>query len=644
MSTKAKIKEYNPEEVRFNPYQHRIQVDHNHAAALAESIKEIGRLIQIPTGREYKANGQTIVELAAGAHRLQAFRILLKEDWPDADRFPVHIQDLTDREMFVLGLAENVERKTLSPIDEARAVQIARDTFELPFSEIAELLGYGAESTAKNKLRLLDLPEKIRNQVHAGIVKESAARVLLSLKKIMTEEELDSFARLRISSNDKTSEIRIKAISRATEKKDVLELWGTYETGMEDPPRAGDRHLWPLIWTFEANPKAPPKLSPTKFLKSSPRWNDLKAIYESDLASIPQEDDPKKAIKELYKIVTQETKLPGTVTTETKQEFLELVAFETGAHLDLIKLLAHFAAPPSCTACPLYTSIDGVHLCGSRTCWNIKKKEWAREKLEELAEELDLAVFDPQRDGSYYETAQWSSYYLSEAERERKNRFETWTAEHLKTRDKFKTDLRLKQIGTTSGTHPITKSPFVALVSVRPELETIATKSETTARKLDKVIEEEHIDYKGIRNEVGNYWQQITGAWIQVELSKKIAQALRPMIPESVAVLIGRAFEENWGLNLQSFEEANLSDDFAPENVPLYYHVIAYNMIDDDIAWTERRKGPGRAFELARELLEPVGIELSDSVLQGAFDFTAPPAEIIDKIHQLHKAGELTNE
>lgn len=158
------------EKIYPNPYQPREREDPEHVAKIAESIKANG-LLQAPVGR--RVNGH--VELAFGHTRLAAMRLNAVKI------MPVNILALSDEEMFAQGVTENLARKDLTPLEEARAMKRYRDEFGKTSAQIGELFGL-SESAVRNKIRLLELPEGVRAQISAGsTISEGAARELLTL-------------------------------------------------------------------------------------------------------------------------------------------------------------------------------------------------------------------------------------------------------------------------------------------------------------------------------------------------------------------------------------------------------------------------------------------------------------------------------
>lgn len=159
-----------------NPWQYRQAENAEHIQQLAESIAASG-MLQIPTGRLVDGKAQ----LAFGHSRLSAYKLLAAGDpagkW---SLMPVNIEDLTNEQMATFAIAENVDRRDPNPLEIARAMLRYRDEFKKSSEEIGKMFGLSS-SAVRNKLRLLELPEKVLESFSAGDLKEGAARELLTL-------------------------------------------------------------------------------------------------------------------------------------------------------------------------------------------------------------------------------------------------------------------------------------------------------------------------------------------------------------------------------------------------------------------------------------------------------------------------------
>lgn len=158
-----------------NKNQPRLDFYDDSIKGLAESIKQNG-LLQPITVRK---SGDKF-ELIAGERRYRA--CLLNGD-SDIEAI---IMDSSDDESAKLALIENLQREDLNAIEQAMAMQRIMKSEDLTQVELAERLGY-RQSTVANKLRLLKLPEYIKNAISRGEITERHARALLNVPEEMLE-------------------------------------------------------------------------------------------------------------------------------------------------------------------------------------------------------------------------------------------------------------------------------------------------------------------------------------------------------------------------------------------------------------------------------------------------------------------------
>lgn len=163
------IVEIKVEEIKVNPFQPRQEFNQSEIKELADSIKNFG-LIQAITVRE-KENEY---ELIAGERRLRAARLLNREV------IPAVVKNFNDQQMAEIALIENLQRKDLNFLEEAQAYQRLLDEFDLTQKELAARVSK-SQSTIANKLRLLNLSEKIRKKILAADLSERHGRALLQL-------------------------------------------------------------------------------------------------------------------------------------------------------------------------------------------------------------------------------------------------------------------------------------------------------------------------------------------------------------------------------------------------------------------------------------------------------------------------------
>ena len=157
------------EAVERNPEQPRKRFDEAKLEELAASIRQHGVVEPILVRRE---GGR--YRILAGERRWRAAqRAGLRE-------VPALVREATDREAFEIALVENLQRADLNAIEEAEAYEVLASDHGLTQEEIATRVGK-ERSTVANALRLLKLPEEVREAVRAGQLDMGHARALLGL-------------------------------------------------------------------------------------------------------------------------------------------------------------------------------------------------------------------------------------------------------------------------------------------------------------------------------------------------------------------------------------------------------------------------------------------------------------------------------
>ncbi len=158
------------EAVERNPKQPRKKFEEKALEELAASIREHGIIEPVLVRRD---GGK--YRILAGERRWRAAqRAGLKE-------VPAVVREASDREAFELALVENLQRQDLNAIEEAEAYEVLIDSYKLTQDAVAERVGKD-RSTVANALRLLKLPEDVRDLVKDGKLDMGHARALLGLE------------------------------------------------------------------------------------------------------------------------------------------------------------------------------------------------------------------------------------------------------------------------------------------------------------------------------------------------------------------------------------------------------------------------------------------------------------------------------
>ena len=173
-----KIVEISLEEIKKNPYQPRTYFNEEKLNELKESIEKNGLLQPIIVKKAVK--GYYII---AGERRYRAFELLGKKE------IPAIIKEMTDEEMMIFAVLENLQREDLSALEESESYKNLMDKMSLTQEELAKKLGKSRPYIA-NSLRLLKLPTEIKNKLEQGLISTAHARTLLSLKTKKAMEEV----------------------------------------------------------------------------------------------------------------------------------------------------------------------------------------------------------------------------------------------------------------------------------------------------------------------------------------------------------------------------------------------------------------------------------------------------------------------
>jgi ParB family chromosome partitioning protein len=155
--------------IQPNRFQPRKNFSEDSINELAESIREKG-IVQPLVVRHLEEG----YELVIGERRLRA------ADKLGLEAVPCILIDVEDRELLEIAIVENVQREDLNPIEEGEAYQALIDQFGMSQAEVAERVGK-SRSTVANTLRLLKLPDKIRQYLLNGRLTSGHARAILSV-------------------------------------------------------------------------------------------------------------------------------------------------------------------------------------------------------------------------------------------------------------------------------------------------------------------------------------------------------------------------------------------------------------------------------------------------------------------------------
>ncbi|MDO4903176.1 MAG: ParB/RepB/Spo0J family partition protein [Limosilactobacillus sp.] len=167
------VQEIELTKIRPNPYQPRRTFDQSALKELADSIKETG--VFQPVILRQPDESVERYELIAGERRFRASKLAKQET------IPAIVRKMTNEQMMEIAVLENLQREDLTPLEEAQAYQTLMDKLSLTQAQVANRLGKSRPYIA-NYLRLLGLPDLIKDALNEGKISMGQARTILGLK------------------------------------------------------------------------------------------------------------------------------------------------------------------------------------------------------------------------------------------------------------------------------------------------------------------------------------------------------------------------------------------------------------------------------------------------------------------------------
>ncbi len=156
-----------------NPYQPRKKFSAEKIKELADSLEETGLIQPVVVYRDKNDNNKYY--LMVGERRWRAAQYL---KWK---RIPAIVKDITQDEVIVGVLVENIQREDLNAIEVAEGIEMLINEMGLTQEKAGQRLGMN-RSTLTNYLRLLRLPEAVKQSVISGTISQGHARSILPLE------------------------------------------------------------------------------------------------------------------------------------------------------------------------------------------------------------------------------------------------------------------------------------------------------------------------------------------------------------------------------------------------------------------------------------------------------------------------------
>ncbi|MDB5055703.1 MAG: stage 0 sporulation protein [Bacilli bacterium] len=177
-----KVLEIPLSQLRANPYQPRKTFNQDSINELAASIKEHGVIQPIIVRTVLKG-----YEIIAGERRFRASQAC------GAATIPAVVKKFSDQQAMEIALIENVQREDLNAIELAIAYQSLMNQFTLTQEELSVKVGKSRSHVA-NFLRLLQLPEEIKQHVSRGTLSMGHARAIAGVKNDKLKKEIAELA------------------------------------------------------------------------------------------------------------------------------------------------------------------------------------------------------------------------------------------------------------------------------------------------------------------------------------------------------------------------------------------------------------------------------------------------------------------
>ncbi len=271
MDNTEKITELDINLLQANPLQPRGIISPESLQELVDSIREQGILEPIVVAKTPAG-----YQIVAGERRWRAARVL------GLTQVPVVIRETTPQGMLEMSIVENVQREDLNPIERAQAYRRLIDEFGLGTNEVARKLGKSAP-TISNTIRLLSLPDAIKDALVAGVITEGHVRPLISLgdPKLM----LDLFKKI----------LRENSTVRQTEE---MARQAKGEIQQREPKKKDDR-----LWVPELDEMAKSLENKYSLNKVNVYQSRSKARIIFEIKGDVEVTGPK--IKEIYEILSR---------------------------------------------------------------------------------------------------------------------------------------------------------------------------------------------------------------------------------------------------------------------------------------------------------------------------------------------------
>lgn len=277
-----------------NRFQPRLVFDEKALNELADSIKEHGIIEPIivrPLNDKY--------EIIAGERRYKAACIA------GLTKVPVIVKRLSDYKSAQVAVIENVQRRNLNPMEEAKSYKRILDHGLKTQEELAKEIGV-SQSTIANKLRLLSLAEPVKQALSENKISERHARALLKITSLDKQEELlNKVITERLTVKDLDDEIKKLDTSttpnitfKMPEVPNIVNTLNLFDEKISEERVASSKPEFvpPVVEPKEDQPITEPKIETvpkeeTIEVKPDPEIKEIQEIEEEQLPTKPQPDN-----------------------------------------------------------------------------------------------------------------------------------------------------------------------------------------------------------------------------------------------------------------------------------------------------------------------------------------------------------------
>lgn len=192
--------------------QPRTGFDQNSLQELAQSIKEKGVIQPIVLSRV----GDGTFRIIAGERRWRAAKLA------GLEKIPAIVKDVSPAEAVEIALIENIQREDLDPIETAMAFERLIKEFNLTQEELSQRVGKD-RATIANFIRILKLPEEIKEHIRQGHITVGHAKAILSVDDTDKQKELAALI-IKKSLSVRQTEDLVKRFSNPAPKKSKEEI------------------------------------------------------------------------------------------------------------------------------------------------------------------------------------------------------------------------------------------------------------------------------------------------------------------------------------------------------------------------------------------------------------------------------------